>query len=238
MCPRVLHMYAACIRTCIRTIHTCTHTYVRMCTLHGLLVQYPARLTPSFHGSMARCLDCSAPIYSGALLRFVQPPRFPSSLVRRPPPLPLSAPHGVHLFVFSFTCYIMPRLTWFVCSFLRSFVLLSPRAARRFGDFNARQLLFSRLLSPSLSGSFRSSVPAPTRARILARSSLFRGSVPSPFPIRRVSTVNRYFRSDAFRLSTVIPLSWHVKWICDSAFLDEFFFQAVCKVFCKFTIKI
>lgn len=93
----------------------------------------------------------------------------------------LSSPLGVHLFVFSLTCYTMPCLTWFVCSFLRSFVLLLPRAARRFGDFNARQLLFSRLLSPSLSVSFRSSVPALTRARTPARSSLFRGSVPSPF---------------------------------------------------------
>lgn len=198
-------MYVAC--TDVHSGDTYVYTYVRMCTLHGLLVQYPARLTSSFHGSMARCLDCSAPIYSGALLRFVQPPRsLRPSLVRSPLPL-LSAPHGVHLFVFSFTCYIIPRLTWFVCSFLRSFVLLLPRAARRFGDFNARQLLFSRLLSPSLSGSFRSSVPAPTRARIPARSSLFRGSVPFPFLIRRVSTVNRYFRSDAFRLSIVIPLS-------------------------------
>lgn len=30
---------------------------------------------------------------------------------------------------------------------------------------------------------------------------------PFPFSIRRVSTVNRYFRSDAFRLSIVVPLS-------------------------------
>lgn len=209
MCPRAFYICMWPVRTCIRTIHTCTRTYVRVYVLCMVfLSSTPHGLPPRSHGSMARCLDCSAPIYSGALLRFVQPPRSLRPSLVSAPLSPSTQLHTVSTsFVFSFTCYVMPRLTWFVCSFLRSFVLLLPRAARRFGDFNARQLLFSRLLSPSLSGSFRSSVPAPTRARIPARSSLFRGSVPFPFPIRRVSTVNRYFRSDAFRLSIVIPLS-------------------------------
>lgn len=127
-----------------------------------------------------------------------------------------SSPLGVHLFVFSLMCYTMPRLTWFVCSFLRSFVLLLPRAARRFGDFNARQLLFSRLLSPSLSVSFRSSVPAPTRAQDTRALLSFPRLRPFPVPIRRVSTVNRYFRSDAFRLSIGAPIL-HVKLACSLA---------------------
>lgn len=169
------------VRTYAWTVHTCTRTYVsvRMCTLHALLVRYPARLTPSFHGSMARWLDCSAPIYSGALLRFVQPP---VPFVLRLPTPTLSSSSSVHLFVFSLTCYTMPRLTWFVCSFLRSFVLLLSRASPAFRRLQcATAPLFSSPLSPSLSVSFRSSVPAPTRARTPARSSLFRGSVPSPF---------------------------------------------------------
>lgn len=145
-----------------------------MCTLHALLVRYPARLILSFHGSMARCLDCSVPIYSASYSPSV--PFVPRQ------PAPSSHLHSVSTSSSSLLRVIqcLASLGSFVLSFVRS-CYSCPRAARRFGDFNARQLLFSRLLSPSLSVSFRSSVPAPTRVRTPARSSLFRGSVPSSF---------------------------------------------------------
>lgn len=196
-----------------------------MCTLHALLVQYPSRLTPSFHGSMARCLDCSD------LLRRSTPLRTASRSLRPSPVRPLlSSPLGVHLFVFSFTCYTMPCLTWFVCSFLRSFVLLLPRAARCFGDFNARQLLFSRLLSPSLSVSFRSSVPAPTRVRIPARSSLFRGSVPSPFQSGAFPRLTGIFGAAPFGIDSSSSLSLSNTlsgYVASLSSVIVFFFQIV-----------
>ena len=90
-------------------------------------------LTPSFHGSMARCLPrlhsdllCSDLLRS-ALLRttsFLSP----SCLLRR-------EWHRL--------------LPTYAAAPLRSFVLLLARAPCRFGDFNARQLLFSRLSSLS-----------------------------------------------------------------------------------------
>lgn len=179
MCPRARFTYVCGLygRAFGRYIRVHIRTYV--CVLCMLFLSstphaLPPRSTGQWLAASIAPLRSTPALYSASYsLRVPFVPRSSAPL--------LSAPHGVQLFVFSFTCYIMPRLTWFVCSFLRSFVLLLPRAARRFGDFNARQLLFSRLLSPSLSGSFRSSVPAPTRARIPARSSLFRGSVPSPF---------------------------------------------------------
>lgn len=180
MCPRAFYICMWPVRTCIRTIHTCTRTYVRTYVYSAWSscpvprTAYP--LVPRVNGSLPRLLRSD-------LLRRSTPLRTASAFPSLPSPPPLSAPHGVHLFVFSFTCYIMPRLTWFVCSFLRSFVLLLPWAARRFGDFNARQLLFSRLLSPSLSDSFPALPFLPPPAPGYPRAPLF-SAAPSPSPFR------------------------------------------------------
>lgn len=97
-----------------------------------------------------------APIYSGAASR---------ALRRSVRPLPFAI-RRVHLFSAYNASPHFVRL--FVPSFVRV-TLAESTLVRRFGDFNARQLLFSYLsisLSPSLflsiSVSFHPSVPAPT----------------------------------------------------------------------------
>jgi len=173
-------MYAPCTDA-----RSNVHTWHRTCAACTLFL--PVRLTPSFHGSMARCLGF-APIYSGfsTPLRSVSRPFAPSC-----PSLPSSSPPCP----FFVLCPL--RKTICLTSLVRSFVRSCyswPRAPRRFGDFNARQLLFSRLpLRPRFLSLFRS------RPHPLAP--LFSAARPFPVPIRRVSTVNRYFRSDAFPLS-------------------------------------
>lgn len=96
-------------------------------------IVYP-QLTPSFHGSMAQ-MPWSASLRSASyhLFSFV----------------PSSTEHRLLL------TYDALAVTF--RSFVRSFVLLLVRAPCRFGDFNARQFLFSRLSSSLLSGT--SSLP-------------------------------------------------------------------------------
>lgn len=186
------------------------------------------RLTPSFYGSMARL------------------PRFRSDLLRCslpcPSPIISSFPPRVHLHLPS-AHGASPRLVrLFVPSFVRV-TLAESTPARRFGDFNARQLLFS-YLSISLSFTplsfppplFPFTLPFPPPPRRDTRALLsFPRLVPSSFPIRRVSTVNRYFRSDAFRLSIrSSPSLSFVNSTCSSqSFLPSSFSQVIqCKM-CK-----
>lgn len=175
-----------------------------MCTLHALLVQYPARLTPSFHGSMARCLDCSVPIYSDALLRSVQPP---IPFVPRP-----SAP-SAHLHPVSTSSSSLLRVIQCLAS-LGSFVLSFVRSC-----YSCREQPVFRRLQCAIAPLFSSPLSVPIRFLSLFRSRphprqdtrallSFPRLRPFPFPIRRVSTVNRYFRSGAFQLSIVVPLSF------------------------------
>lgn len=175
-----------------------------MCTLHALLVRYPARLIPSFHGSMARCLDCSVPIYSGALLRFVRPPLFLSFLARPSPPLISTRCPPLRLL--SYVLYnALPHLVrLFFPSFVRVTLAESSPAFRRLQCATAP--LFSSPLSiPIRFLSLFRSRPHPRQdTRTLLSFPRLR---PFPVPIRHVSTVNRYFRSDAFRLSIAVPLS-------------------------------
>lgn len=172
---RARFLYAAC--TDAHLDATYVYTYVRkyVCVLCMLF------LSGTPHGLSSRStgqwLAASTALFRSTPLRTAPPVPF---VPRQPAP-------SSHLRSVSTSSSSLLRviqclasLGSFVLSFVRS-CYSCPRAARRFGDFNARQLLFSRLLSPSLSVSFRSSVPAPTRVRTPARSSLFRGSVPSSF---------------------------------------------------------
>lgn len=165
------------VRTYAWTIHTCTRKYVCvlcMLFLSGTPRGLPPRSTGQWLAGSTAPLRSTPALYSAS---YSLP--FPSSFARPPPPShlhPVSTSSSSLLRV----TQCLASLDSFVLSFVRSCYSCREQA-RRFGDFNARQLLFSRLLSPSLSVSFRSSVPAPTRARTPARSSLFRGSVPSPF---------------------------------------------------------
>lgn len=151
----------------MRSIRTYVSTYV-----HALLVRYPARLTPSFHGSMARCLDCSTPIYSASYSLL-----FPSSLARPPPPS-ISA-RCPPLRLLSYVLYnASPHLVrLFFPSFVRVTLAESSPAFRRLQCATAP--LFSSPLSVPIRflSLFRSRPHQDTRAL----SSLFRGSVPSPF---------------------------------------------------------
>lgn len=85
--------------------------------------------------------------------------------------------------------------TYAVSTLLRSFVLLLARAPCRFGDFNARQLLFSRLSSLSSLAPLRFPIPPPHH---LPSAYSFAKLVPSPFPRPRISLANRYFSTAAF----------------------------------------
>lgn len=123
---------------------------------------------------------------------------------------------GVHLRLLSLRVQCFASLGPFVRSFRRSFVLLLPRAPRRFGDFNARDsssfLVPLRLCFLSL---FRTR-PHPHRDT-RASAPLFSAALvpPSPSQSGRVSTVNRYFRSDAFRLPIVVSPSRQIDtWSC------------------------
>lgn len=174
-----------------------------MCTLHALLVQYPARLTPSFHGSMARCLDCSVPIYSAS---YSLP--FPSSLARPPPPLISTRCPPLRLLFYVLYNALPHLVRLFFPSFVRVTLAESNPVFRRLQCATAP--LFSSPLSVPIRflSLFRSRPHPRWDTRALLSFPRLR---PFPFPIRRVSTVNRYFRSGAFRLSIVIsrppPLS-------------------------------
>lgn len=123
---------------------------------------------------------------------------------------------------------------------LRSFVLLLPRAPRRgvsetsMRDSSSFLISLSHSLPLSFSPSlFPFTLPFPPPPRRDTRALLsFPRLVPSSFPIRRVSTVNRYFRSDAFRLSITVSdflsLSlFRIKLTCDFAkFLPISFFTS------------
>lgn len=78
--------------------------------------------------------------------------------------------------------------------FVRSFVLLLARAPCRFGDFNARQLLFSPLSSLAPLAPLRSPPSVPCL--------LFRRARASPFPRPRISLANRYFSIRRFSSCT------------------------------------
>jgi len=120
---RTLHMYAPCMDAC-----SDVHTWHRTCAACTLFL--PVRLTPSFHGSMARCLGF-APIYSG----FSTPLRSVSRLSLLPLARPRSYPHLLPVHFSSSAFCVRPFAS------LRSFVRSCyswPRASRRFGDFNAR----------------------------------------------------------------------------------------------------
>lgn len=199
-----------------------TYVHIRMCTLHALLVQYPALLTPSFHGSMARCLECSAPI-SRAIFRFVQSP------VPFVPRSPVLSSHLHPVSTSSLLFYVLynasPHLIrLFFPSFVRVTLAESSPAFRRLQCATAP--LFSSPLSVPIRflSLFRSRPHPRQDTRALLSFPRF---CPFPFPIRRVSTVNRYFRSDAFRLSIVVSLFLsflHVKWISTPFFFPSFFF--------------
>lgn len=152
-----------------------------------------ARLTPSFHGSMARC--------SAALLRSTTRAFYSAPCGLPPAPLPLIAvcpPSSSPLCVqyASFVRLFVPFVR--SCYSRREHPGVSETSMRDSSSF---------LVSLRLSVSFRSSVPAPTapghpRAPLFSAARPFHRSDPA-----RVSTVNRYFRSDAFRLSIAgLPL--------------------------------
>lgn len=166
------HVHTWCARAC-------SYVLVVRVSCMLFLSGTRTRLTPSFHGSMARCLGF-APIYSGALLRFVQPPVSPCPLRRSFPHLRWCPPSSSLS-----TCTIL-CLTRSVRSFVPSFVRVtlaeSTPAFRRLQC--ARQLLFSRP-SPSLFPFALPYPPPPAPGHPRLRSSLFRGSRSSfPVPIR------------------------------------------------------
>jgi len=168
----ILHTYAACMDAHLDD----TYIHIRMCTLPALLVQYPALLTPSFHGSMARCLECSAPI-SGAILRFVQSP---VPFVPRSPVLsshlhPVSTSSSSLLRVIQ--CFA--SLDSFVLSFVHS--CYSCREQPGVSETSMRDSS-SFLVSSLRPYPFPFALPfPPPPAPGYPRTSLFRGSVPSPF---------------------------------------------------------
>lgn len=154
---------------CVSVIYPCMDSIV-----------YP-QLTPSFHGSMARCLD---------LLRFalLHTTSFPSSFV------PSSTEHRL------FSTYDALAVT-FVRSFFRSFVLLLVRAPCRFGDFNARQFLFSRLSSLSSLAPLRFPIPPHqiTFCLLFRRARAFPFSSATYFPGQQV-----FFRRFSSRIYVCI----------------------------------
>lgn len=173
------------------------HTYVYHA--YALLARHPHTaypLVPRVNGSLVSVSLRSTP---------VQPPvPFADQFALSP------SPSGVS----TFSPRTMLHLTSFVCSFLRSFVLLLPRAPwcgvseTSMRDSSSFLISLSHSLPLSFSPSlFPFTLPFPPPPRRDTRALLsFPRLVPSSFPIRRVSTVNRYFRSDAFRLSITVSL--------------------------------
>ena len=135
-------------------------------------IVYP-QLTPSFHGSMAQ-MPWSASLRSASyhLFSFV----------------PSSTEHRLLL------TYDALAVTF--RSFVRSFVLLLVRAPCRFGDFNARQFLFSRLSSSLLSGT--SSLPH-SSCLLFRRARAFPFSSATYFPGQQV-----FFRRFSSRIYVCI----------------------------------
>lgn len=172
-----------------------TYVYPRMLFLSGT----PRSLPPRFHGSMARTLRSD-------LLRRSTPLRTASRSLRPRPrrssPLPVSTSSLLRVI------QCLASLGSFVLSFVRSCYSLRRESSPVFRRLQcATAPLFSSPLSVPIRflSLFRSRPHPRQDTRALLSFPRLR---PFPFPTRRVSTVNRYFRSGAFRLSTAASLSY------------------------------
>jgi len=194
-------MYADCIRTRIWTLHTYTCTYVSTYVYSACSscpvprTAYP--LVPRVNGSLPRLL-CSDLLRRSTLLRTPLSPLFPSFLARPPPPLISTRCPPLRLLSYVLYNALLHLVRLFFPSFVRVTLAESSPAFRRLQCATAP--LFSSPLSiPIRFLSLFRSRPYPRQdTRALLSFPRLR---PFPVPIRHVSTVNRYFRSDAFRLS-------------------------------------
>lgn len=163
-----------------------------MCILHAWTPSARVGVYISLHGfpvwilflpprSTGQCLD----LLRSALLRTTSSP---SSFV------PSSTEHRLLLHTRCLGCNFR--------SFVRSFVLLSARAPCRFGDFNARQFLFSRLSSLSSLAPLRFPIPPPhqiTSCLLFRRARAFPFSSATYFPGQQV-----FFRRFSSRIYVCI----------------------------------
>lgn len=179
----IISVAATCSRALARFTYVCAHlddTYVyTYVSTYSACSSCPVPRTAYPPRSTGQWLAASTAPFRSTPLRTASRSLRPSPLA--PPPPPLISTRCPSLRLLFYVLYnALPHLVrLFFPSFVRVTLAESSPVFRRLQCATAP--LFSRLLSPSLSVSFRSSVPAPTRAGIPARSSLFRGSVPSLF---------------------------------------------------------
>lgn len=219
---RILHMYVACTDARLDGTYVYTYVLTYVCVLCMLFLSgtprgLPPRSTGQWLAGSTAPLRSTPALYS-ALRSLPFPSSFAShSLIftRCPPLLSYmlynASPHLIRLF--------FP-------SFVRVTLAVSSPAFRRLQCATAP--LFSSPLSVPIRflSLFRSRPHPRQDTRALLSFPRLR---PFPVPIRRVSTVNRYFRSNAFRLSIAVSSLLHVQSTCSSAKFPHpsFFFQII-----------
>lgn len=200
-------MYAAC--TDVRLDGTYVYTYVRKCTyVYSACSSCPVPraaypLVPRVNGSLARLLRSD-------LLRRSTPLRTASRSLRPSPahPHPLIFIQCPPLRLLSYMLHnASPHLVrLFFPSFVRVTLVESKPGVSETSMRDSSSFLVSSLSVPiRFLSLFRSRPHSRQDTRALLSFPRLR---PFPVPIRRVSTVNRYFRSNAFRLSIANPLSY------------------------------